>query len=93
MNIKTKGKCTISEYQRLQSMSYLKQVYPSSVNQLRDESFWSAEELLCVCVNPVSCTVETRTKKSEITLLPSTQKVAGNILKVEIKYSKTSTKA
>lgn len=50
-------------------MLCLKQVYPPSVKQLRDESFWSAEELLCVCVNPVSCAVEARTKKSEITLL------------------------
>lgn len=54
-------------------MLYLKQVYPSSVKQMRDESFWSVEELLCVSVNPVSCVAETRTKKLEIALL------AGNI--------------
>lgn len=54
MNIKTKKvNAHFLSNTDFKSMVYLKQVYPSSVKQLRDESFWSAEELLCVGVDPV----------------------------------------
>lgn len=44
-------------------MLCLKQVSPSSVKQLRDESFWSVDELLCVGVDPVSCTAGDKSKE------------------------------
>lgn len=76
-------------------MSYLKQVYPASVRRLRDESFWSAEELLCVGVNPVSCAAGDKNKEVRNNAAGRHMKVTGNIaqwilghiLKMEIKYS------